>query len=90
MVRLLARLFAWLDESDVNYRQFMLSLVTGITLGYFLVTVAEQTTLLQDLYILAHEQRRLAMAAAQRAMMANSSHSSENHGGAADGTYDAR
>lgn len=70
MFRALSRLFAWLDEVEVSYPQLIAGVLSGMAVGYFLTSATEQTALLQDLYILAQEQRRIAIANTARALSA--------------------
>lgn len=58
---MLRKLFA--DSEPVT---FFAAAAVGVLLGVLLTTISQQTGLLEDLYILAHEQRRLLMASAQR------------------------
>lgn len=70
MFRALSRLFAWLDAAEVSYPQLVLGVLSGMAVGYFLTSATEQTALLQDLYTLAQEQRRIAIANTARALAA--------------------
>ena len=48
----------------------ILGAFVGVVLGAILVTLSRQTALLEDMYILAHEQRRMNLARVQRDMAA--------------------
>ncbi len=64
-------LISWLAGSEDHPRlEVALGLATGAVLGLVALNVLWQTQLLENLYILAHEQRRMTMAAAARALAA--------------------
>ena len=46
----------------------ILGAFAGVVVGTVLVTLSRQTALLEDMYILAHEQRRMAFARIEREM----------------------
>lgn len=46
----------------------ILGAFVGVVVGTILVTLSRQTALLEDMYILAHEQRRISLAKVQREM----------------------
>ena len=56
--------------ADCEPVTFFAAAAVGVLLGVLLTTISQQTGLLEDLYILAHEQRRLLMASAQRELAA--------------------
>lgn len=57
----------WGESEPVT---FFAAAAVGVLLGVLLTTISQQTGLLEDLYILAHEQRRLLMASVQRELAA--------------------
>lgn len=56
----------------------ILGAFVGVVVGTVLVTLSRQTALLEDMYILAHENRRMNMARVQRDMAAAAAKESEN------------
>jgi len=58
------RLRSWFADGLPAYFLF------GAVLGATLLMLAQQTQLLEDLYIMAHEQRRMWLAKAQRDLAA--------------------
>ncbi len=50
--------------------QFVAYFALGALIGYAFVSLAQQTAMLEDVYILAHEQKRLMLASVRRDMAA--------------------
>lgn len=66
--------------ADSEPASFFAAAAIGVLLGVLLTTISQQTGLLEDLYILAHEQRRLLMASAQRELAAAAARESDTNG----------
>lgn len=52
------------------FQRAILGAFVGVVVGTVLVTLSRQTALLEDMYILAHEQKRLMLASVRREMAA--------------------
>lgn len=50
------------------FQRAILGAFVGVVVGTMLVTLSRHTALLEDMYILAHEQRRISLANVQREM----------------------
>ncbi len=62
----------------------ILGAFVGVVLGTVLVTLSRQTALLEDMYILAHEQRRISLANVQREMATVAAAKETSHNGETD------
>jgi len=65
---------------DSQPSTFLAAAAVGVLLGVLMTTISQQTGLLEDLYILAHEQRRLLMASVQRELAAAATKESQIDG----------
>lgn len=63
---MLRRLVVWFAGDELDPALFLTAAAAGVALGMLLASLREQSALLERVYILAHEQRRLTIAAAQR------------------------